>query len=194
MLLLTIATVFLAGGSLWATVHYGLKTVAQARAANALAQQANALASERSIVEWVVGRWENDNPGHFYAYNSGQDSAHEVTFLAWDGEDRVEITAESLAPPAGGKHPLLGPPEGYVDFRLPKRERNGPKPVPGPPPPVPTPDPGPGSFGDWVRESRRQQDEMIAEEIDRQERQQVWVRITWRSELGRWSTHELQTG
>ncbi len=89
-------------------MHYGLKTIAQARAANALAQQANALATERSIVEWVVGRWENTNPGHFYAYNSGQDTAHEVTFLAWDGEDRVEVTAETLAPPDRRQAPIIG--------------------------------------------------------------------------------------
>jgi hypothetical protein len=42
--------------------------------------------------------------------------------------------------------------------------------------------------------TKRVQDEMIAKEIAERERNQVWVRITWRSELGRWSTEELHTG
>jgi hypothetical protein len=187
MLLLTIATVILAGGSLGAAVHYGRKAVTEAKSANALA-------SERSVVEWQVGRWDNDNPGHFYAYNSGQDAAHEVTLGAWDGQDRTEVTAEVLEPASGDQHPTLGPSEGYIEFRLPERERHGARPVAGPPPRIPTPEPPPGSFRDWLAESRRQQDEMIAEEIDQREREQVWVRVTWRSKLGRWSTEELQTG
>jgi hypothetical protein len=43
MLLLTIATVILAGGSLWAAGHYGRKAVSEARSPNAVA-------SERSVV------------------------------------------------------------------------------------------------------------------------------------------------
>jgi hypothetical protein len=103
MLLLTIATVVLAGGSLWAAMHYGRKAVSEA-------SNANALASERSVVEWQIGRWDEDNPGHFYVYNSGHDAAHDVSLLAWDGQDRVEVTTEVLEPPPGDRHPTLGPP------------------------------------------------------------------------------------
>jgi hypothetical protein len=52
--------------------------------------------------------------------------------------------------------------------------------------------------GDPLREyfavTHRLQDEMVAQEIRRREGQQVGVRITWRSELGRWSSVEEQTG
>ena len=41
---------------------------------------------------------------------------------------------------------------------------------------------------------REEVEKDLAEFIDRQQRQQVAVTITWRSELGRWSTEELQTG
>lgn len=187
MLLLTIATVILAGLSFWAAVHYGRKALSEAR-------DANALASERSVVEWHVERWDEDNPGHFYAVNSGQDAAHEVTLLAWDGLDRVEVSIGVLRAAEYDRHPIDGPAEFYIEFTLAQRESRGARPVPGPPPRVPIPDPPPGSFGGWFNETRRQQDEMIAEEIARRERQQVWVRISWRSELGRWSTQELQTG
>ena len=83
---------------------YGRKAVSEA-------SNANALASERSVVEWQIGRWNEDNPGHFYVYNSGQDAAHDVSLLAWDGRDRVEVTTEVLEPPPGDRHPTLGPPD-----------------------------------------------------------------------------------
>lgn len=63
MLLLTIATVVLVGGSLWAAVHYGRKAVSEA-------SSANALASELSVVEWHVARIQN-NLGHFFAATAG---------------------------------------------------------------------------------------------------------------------------
>jgi hypothetical protein len=47
---------------------------------------------------------------------------------------------------------------------------------------------------DYFAETHRLQDAMVAEEIRRRERRQVWVRISWRSELGRWSTVEEHTG
>lgn len=181
MLLLAIATVILAGGSLWAAVHYGRKSVA-----------ANALASERSVVEWNVDRRDEDNAGWFFIANSGKDPAYEVNVVAWDGIDRVEVHAPVLVPYVEAQDSPTA--ERYIEFRLPHREKTGPKPVPGPPPRIPMPEPPPGSFANWMAESNRQQDEMIAHEIDRIQREQVWVRVTWRSTLGRWSTEELQTG
>jgi len=63
-----------------------------------------------------------------------------------------------------------------------------------PAPRVPMPDPPPGPLADYFAETHRQQDQMIAAEINRREREQVWVRVTWRSERGRWATETLQTG
>jgi hypothetical protein len=42
-------------------------------------------------------------------------------------------------------------------------------------------------FDEHFEDSRRELEEFVA----RQEREQVWVRITWRSALGRWSTKEM---
>jgi hypothetical protein len=47
---------------------------------------------------------------------------------------------------------------------------------------------------DYFTEIERHQDDMLAGVIAGRERNQVWVRITWRSELGQWSTVEVQTG
>jgi hypothetical protein len=186
MLLLTIATAVLAGGSFWAAVHYGRKALAEAR-------NANALASERSVVDWQVDRMAQDNAGWFYAANTGQDTAYEVTVFAWDADDRVRVQADSIRPNIAEADPEA---EGghYIDFRLPERERNGPKLEAGPPPRVPTPGPPLGAMGDYFAEVERHQDEMIVGLVSERERNQVWVRITWRSEMGRWSTEELQTG
>lgn len=56
MLLLTISTVVVAGLSFWAAVHYGRKAVSEAKSANAVA-------SERSVVEWQVDRLDKSNAG-----------------------------------------------------------------------------------------------------------------------------------
>ena len=192
MLLLTIATVVLAGGSLWAAVHYGRKALSEAKRANTIAHDANtlavdtnAMATERSYVKWQAGRQNKDNAGWFYLMNTGQDPAHDVTVLAYTGAEKAEAHADVVAPYSPDDLDAHSP--GYVEFRLPERERNGPKPVKGPrlfPPPE-------GSrFRDDFDESQREMDELIEQQL----RKQVAVRVTWRSTLGRWSSYELQTG
>jgi len=182
MLLLTIATVILAGLSFWAAVHYGRRAVSEAKSANALA-------SERSVVEWQVDRLDESNAGRFYAANVGHDPAYEVTVVAWDGEDRVTAQVDKLPPSDSDEGPA------YVEFRLVNRERQGADHVAGPGPRIPMPEPPDGDpLRDYLAETHRLQDDMIADEIRRRERQQVWVRISWRSELGRWSSVEEQTG
>lgn len=180
-LLIAFVTGLFAAGSLWAAVHYGRRALTEAR-------QANALARERSVVEWSVHREDEDNPGAFFAVNRGQDTAFEVTLTAADGTDEVTAEMPEVAPYREGES------ADCIRFRLPHRERTGPGPVIEPPSRIPRPDPPPGSFRDYLDEASRQHDEMIAREVDNQVRRQVWVRITWRSELGRWSTEKLRTG
>ncbi|MGV0906265.1 hypothetical protein [Mycobacterium novum] len=182
-LLLDVATAILAGGSLWAAVFFGRRAVREA-------QEANALAGERSVVEWHVARLHDDNPGWFYAANAGQDTAYEVTLVAWDGIERLNVEADAVMP-----YDNTDPSNSdYVEFRLAQREKKGPKPGLAPLPRVPTPDAAPGPLRDHLVETRRMQDEIVAEEAARRQRRQVWVRITWRSALGKWSTQTLQTG
>lgn len=176
MLALSVVTAIFAGGSLWAAVHFGLKALREARAANALA-------GERSVVEWYVDRQDDDNPGLFYARNTGQDTAHEVTLVAWDGNERVEVEVDAVRPY-----------KDCIEFHLTLRGQNGPKPVPGPIPRVPTPEPPAGPLRDHLAMAERLHDDMIAKIIAQREREQVWVRITWRSALGKWTTETLQTG
>ena len=59
MLLLTISHLVLAGLSFWAAVHYGRKAVSEAKSTNALA-------SERSVVEWQFDRLDESSAGRFY--------------------------------------------------------------------------------------------------------------------------------
>lgn len=168
MLLLTIATVMLAGGSLWAAMHYGRKAVSEA-------SNANALASERSVVDWQVSRQKDDNAGLFYAANVGQDSAYEVTLVAWDERERTVVKADELAPFLPDDcHD--GEPAGAIEFRLAQREQLGPIPVQGPIL-TPRPEPPPGSAGEFIREAERGTQAMISGEMDRRQREQVWVRI-----------------
>ena len=179
MLLLTIAAVILAGLSFWAAVHYGRKAVSEAKSANALA-------NERSHVKWQAGRLRKDNAGRFYLLNIGQDPAHEVTVVAWTSDERTEATAPVVRP-YFPEEDLAADPPPYVEFRLPEREQNGPKPESGPRLMMP---PEGSIFAEEFEESQREINEMIEE----RQRQQVGVRVTWRSALGRWSTKELQTG
>ena len=182
MLLLTIATVVLAGLSFWAAVHYGRKAVSEAKSTNALA-------SERSVVEWQVDRLDESSAGRFYAANVGHDPAYEVTVVAWDGEERVTAKADKLPPSDSYEGPA------YIEFRLANRERHGPDPVPGPGPRVPMPEPPEGDpLREYFAETHRLGDEIVAQEIRRREGQQVGVRISWRSERGRWSSVDEQTG
>lgn len=193
MLLLTIATVVLAGGSLWAAVHYGRRSVREAKSANtlagdanALAREAHALAGERSLVKWQVGRQTRDNAGLFYLMNVGEDPAHDVRVLAWTGEERAEAEADVIAPYSPDK--IDANPPGYIEFRLPKREANGPKPINGPrlfEPPKKS-----GAFYEDFLATQRELDEIL----DGQQRQQVAVRVRWRSAGGRWSSQDLKTG
>ena len=124
MLLLTIATVVLAGGSFWAAVHYGRKALTEAR-------NANTLATERSVVRWYVGRQDQDNPGWFYVANIGEDTAHEVAVTARYGLEHVTAKADHLRPYRNDTGPTAHPSD-YIEFRLPKREQEGPMPVKGP--------------------------------------------------------------
>jgi hypothetical protein len=47
------------------------------------------------VVEWRVDRQKDDNPGLFYAVNTGHDSACEVTLLPWDGQEKVRSVLTS---------------------------------------------------------------------------------------------------
>ncbi|SKY52422.1 Uncharacterised protein [Mycobacteroides abscessus subsp. massiliense] len=189
MLLLTIATVILAA----AAVYYGRRAVTEAETANTLAKNANTLArdahtlaAERSHVKWQVGRQEKDNAGWFYLMNIGEDPAHDVKVVAWTGQERVEAEAAVIVPFFPDQKFDADPP-GYIDFRLPKREANGPKPISGPRL-IEMPKGSP--FYDDFLETQREVDEMVEE----RQRHQVGVRVSWRSAAGRWSSKELETG
>lgn len=176
MLLLTIATVVLAGGSLWAAVHYGRKAVSEAHSTNVLA-------TEKSVVDWVALRVETDNPAWFWVGNIGEDNAHEVTVTARCGLEHVIEKAEVLRP-YRNEIPLADDLPDYVEFRLPKRAIDGPAPVKGP-------DLIMGPEGSRFHQKVEKD---LAEFADREQRQQVLVTVTWRSELGQWSTQKLRTG
>lgn len=175
MLLLTIATVILAGGSLWAAVHYGRKAVSEARSANVLA-------TERSVVDWIAGR-VNDDPGRFRVVNVGEDNAYEVTVKARYGIEHVTEEADVVRPYRDEIDSSDERPH-YVEFRLPSRAEDGPALVKGPD----------LFMGPEGSESRRKAERTLAEFIDGKQRQQVQVTVTWRSELGQWSTKKLRTG
>jgi len=76
------------------SVNYGRKAVSEAKSANAVA-------SERSVVEWQVDRLDKSNAGRFYAANVGHDPAYEVTVVAWDGEERVTAGIGTRGPGPG---------------------------------------------------------------------------------------------
>jgi hypothetical protein len=149
---------------------------------------ANALANERSVVKWQAGRQDKSNAGWLYVANIGEDTAYEVSLIAWDGHERVSVKADTVPPRLLNEHAESDPP-GYIDFRLSLREENGPTATQAASMRLVMP-----PEGSAYREEFEAQQRELEEIMDRQQRQQVVVRITWRSELGRWSTETLQTG
>ncbi|GAB2539527.1 hypothetical protein [Brachybacterium huguangmaarense] len=154
--------------------------------------------TERSVVEWIAHEREH---GVIVLRNQGLDSAHEVTAEVWDAHDTVTETedefgrneARELVLARGRK---CGPdPVGLT--RIPR------PPVSDQPPPiglVANEDP-PDPDEPWVVEHRRKwaeakalhdiAEQQYAERRKALEAEQVAVRVTWRSELGRWHTELL---
>jgi hypothetical protein len=183
MLILTVITALLGGGTLWAAIVYGRRNAK-------LAHESNQLARERSVVRWQAGRWDKANAGRLYVANVGEDTAHAVTVVASDGHDTVTREADRV-PPYRPDDDALSEPPCYLDFLLEHRAANGPDPTRAEKEVKPVMPPEGSRFQEDFQERYwRPYEESIA----REERNQVTVRIAWRSERGRWSTETLTTG
>jgi hypothetical protein len=183
MLILTIITVLLAGGTLVAAIVYGRRNVK-------LADDSNQLARERSVVRWQAGRWDTANAGRLYVANVGEDTAHTVKIVASDGHDTVTREADRVPPYRPDDDPSSEP-RCYLDFVLEHRAAYGPDPTRAEKEFKPDMPPEGSRFREEFQERYwRPYEQSIA----REERNQVTVRITWRSEQGRWSTETLTTG
>lgn len=149
------------------------------------ALRSNRLATERAHVRWEV---YPDGPGTFEVVNVGTDSAYKVSAEMWDAHDHVTEQATLVEPTHG------------LRFTMPTRARIGPDPtgVPeqvAPEPPVPAALPAP--LRDTFELRRRMWEQTAlqrAEMVREAERNQVAVRVDWRTKRGRWATWEGTTG
>jgi len=184
MLTLTVITALLAAGSLGAVIVYGRRNADLAAQAVEKTKAGNELARERSIVNWQAGRQDNAIAGWLYVANIGEDTAHDVTVLAWDGHDRVTVKADKVPPCLSDRK------NGYIEFTLAHRVENGPDPTRAEENKPIMPPEESRAFQEFRERFWRPYEDSIAAE----ERRQVAVRIAWRSEHGRWSSKTLHTG
>lgn len=175
----------------------GIATLIVTAVALRLTARQERRATERSNVDWYA---DEVLQGVIRVRNQGLDPAHEVTIEVWDRHDFVKDFIEVVAKNDAGTSTLD------------HRREHGPDEVDAPvqlAPPVPERGSAPeipeallGSpFADRLREGHefqerlRKSQEQMSGEISRRvaeaQRKQVSIRVTWRSELGTWSTKDV---